>query len=990
MPASALGNLSGITTADSMNIENSASLLYGLTIQSTSSIASSASLTATSLTLTSAQTAGDLLSTGLLANANTGIDLNGASLTTTAGALTLNAQSSLNVNTTGVGMSAVKGALITSFSNADIDITGSSQLKATGGDLDITASVNGSLTASAGDATVKLVVIAGQAAPSVTIEGGSQVSSTSGAVDAQATTNLTITSSTSPITNSGSASVDAAVLSTTFSDGASMTVDGGADVSAKTTDTLAASSTLNSTTTADASVPKTAGAAVAVSVITGDTSASVADATVSGSAVSVTAASSRTLTTIAKSSPGGSAASGDSSNDSEQTLGTNDASTGSGSVTIAGAIAVSTDTGTTTAFLGNKASIIAGSAGAVTVSAGSADVVAVTADGEFTQAGTTGVGIGVAVGVADRSDSAYITGTVAVTAGTLDVAVLAPSPSSFSASATSGVGNSSKVGVAGSLAINVTILDHEAYLDNAAVLTLTGSTNTTFKSHDNVANSAVALPSDTGGTSAGVGIGAAFAIDYGQDANNATIDDGAALAGANNLTLTAMGSHTMLTNATAGGAGETGITPVVAVSIANDDSSAELGTGSVLTIGGALLASSTLTNAVSTNTAGDTKSGKTGVGISIAVAVIKDNSTATTARNISAGTGISFGSTLTSASESSAAASVVGGPQDDGSGDQSANSDIASEANEGTGTGSAQDKKATGTDKSADKGTESTSAPSAATASSSGSSSSSPVSVAGAIAVDVNLGTSKAFIPSGLTITAGGTLAVKSAADVDGYASATGSAVTNSTQFDPSAVSTTANTINLGTSTTLKTGDGVVYYAGPGGGITGLTSGTTYYVNVVSGGTIKLYDSAADAQSGGSTGLEKLTSTGSTGQFLQNAGGDGTTGTSVGAAIGITYASDTNLLIWAVRPSRPGDWILELLGLLPFVNLIFGLVLLFKPGTDGRNTYGGKTPPNGVGVIILASLMPAFMVLGIVAAIALPAYTGYVKRAQQAQFQAPR
>jgi uncharacterized membrane protein YhaH (DUF805 family) len=98
------------------------------------------------------------------------------------------------------------------------------------------------------------------------------------------------------------------------------------------------------------------------------------------------------------------------------------------------------------------------------------------------------------------------------------------------------------------------------------------------------------------------------------------------------------------------------------------------------------------------------------------------------------------------------------------------------------------------------------------------------------------------------------------------------------------------------------------------------------------------------------------------------------------------------LFILAIRRlhdfEASGWW--SLLGLLPFVNLIFGLVLLFKPGTDGRNTYGGKTPPNGVGVIILASLMPAFMVLGIVAAIALPAYTGYVKRAQQAQFQAPR
>ena len=109
------------------------------------------------------------------------------------------------------------------------------------------------------------------------------------------------------------------------------------------------------------------------------------------------------------------------------------------------------------------------------MSATSVDVVALTADGEFTQAGTTGVGVGVAIGVADRTDTAYITGTVSVSAGSLDVAVLAPSPSSFTRNGdVVGVGDSTKVGVAGSLGINVSILDHEAYLDTNAALTLDG------------------------------------------------------------------------------------------------------------------------------------------------------------------------------------------------------------------------------------------------------------------------------------------------------------------------------------------------------------------------------------------------------------------------------------------------------------------------------------------------------------------------------------
>jgi len=72
---------------------------------------------------------------------------------------------------------------------------------------------------------------------------------------------------------------------------------------------------------------------------------------------------------------------------------------------------------------------------------------------------------------------------------------------------------------------------------------------------------------------------------------------------------------------------------------------------------------------------------------------------------------------------------------------------------------------------------------------------------------------------------------------------------------------------------------------------------------------------------------------------------------------------------------------LSLLMLVPLANLIF----LFIPGTDGANRFGGPTPPNTVGVLIGAWLLPAIFVIGVVAAVALPAYQDYVKRAGQAQ-----
>ncbi|MFP5418715.1 MAG: DUF805 domain-containing protein [Gammaproteobacteria bacterium] len=73
---------------------------------------------------------------------------------------------------------------------------------------------------------------------------------------------------------------------------------------------------------------------------------------------------------------------------------------------------------------------------------------------------------------------------------------------------------------------------------------------------------------------------------------------------------------------------------------------------------------------------------------------------------------------------------------------------------------------------------------------------------------------------------------------------------------------------------------------------------------------------------------------------------------------------------------KSGWW--SLLSLVPFVNFIF----LFMPGTDGENRYGKKTPPNRGAAVILIVAFLGVMVIGILAAIAIPAYQEYVKRAQ--------
>lgn len=84
------------------------------------------------------------------------------------------------------------------------------------------------------------------------------------------------------------------------------------------------------------------------------------------------------------------------------------------------------------------------------------------------------------------------------------------------------------------------------------------------------------------------------------------------------------------------------------------------------------------------------------------------------------------------------------------------------------------------------------------------------------------------------------------------------------------------------------------------------------------------------------------------------------------------------LTIQRAHDFNASGW-LAILGLVPLVNLIFW----FIPGTEGPNRFGAMTAPNSAGVLIAAWIVPALFLSGIVAAVSIPAYQAYVKRAQQ-------
>lgn len=104
-------------------------------------------------------------------------------------------------------------------------------------------------------------------------------------------------------------------------------------------------------------------------------------------------------------------------------------------------------------------------------------------------------------------------------------------------------------------------------------------------------------------------------------------------------------------------------------------------------------------------------------------------------------------------------------------------------------------------------------------------------------------------------------------------------------------------------------------------------------------------------------------------------------GQSTGASVGLVayLALLVFCVLVAIQRSHDMNWSgwMVLITLIPFV----GLIWLFKPGTDGENDYGFPPPPNTIGVKILAFVMPALVFLGVLAAIAIPAYVEYTKRA---------
>ena len=93
------------------------------------------------------------------------------------------------------------------------------------------------------------------------------------------------------------------------------------------------------------------------------------------------------------------------------------------------------------------------------------------------------------------------------------------------------------------------------------------------------------------------------------------------------------------------------------------------------------------------------------------------------------------------------------------------------------------------------------------------------------------------------------------------------------------------------------------------------------------------------------------------------------------------------IILLTIQRSHDMDWT-GWTAILAFIPLV-GLIWIFNSGTKGGNRFGGPPPPNTTLVKIGAMIIPGIAIVGIIAAIALPAYQDYTKRAKAAQMVKP-
>lgn len=104
---------------------------------------------------------------------------------------------------------------------------------------------------------------------------------------------------------------------------------------------------------------------------------------------------------------------------------------------------------------------------------------------------------------------------------------------------------------------------------------------------------------------------------------------------------------------------------------------------------------------------------------------------------------------------------------------------------------------------------------------------------------------------------------------------------------------------------------------------------------------------------------------------------------------GVTVAYAVFLVLQTIKRCHDMNWSgwWSILSLVPLANMVFGLLLLLVPGTRGSNDFGAPPPLNRTALAVIVIAVGGVVLIGVLAAIAIPAYQDYVNRARAAQIR---
>ena len=293
---------------------------------------------------------------------------------------------------------------------------------------------------------------------------------------------------------------------------------------------------------------------------------------------------------------------------------------------------------------------------------------------------------------------------------------------------------------------------------------------------------ATAMGSESG-ASAKVGVGAAVAINVATNTSDAEVQSGVTLAEGHNASLTADSNQTTTTTSQAGSAGDVSITPAVSVADISDSSTANLGSGNDLQLSGSLTISATHTATTTATAKGEADPNKAGFGIALALNIATDTATASLNRSVY-GTGgatsaIGGSASITASNVSSVLANGVAGvggndggtKQQDGStsgGADSSDTETQNQTSFAEGQPGAPSNNPTVKSQSQAMSSKSNSSDSSSSASGAESGhgesgqSGATIGVAASVGVNAVKSQSIATVADGLTLRAGGNLAIES------------------------------------------------------------------------------------------------------------------------------------------------------------------------------------------------------------------------------------